>query len=110
MNLVPPHRQKLHHQHKAANFVVSIGSSFEAHLRKEGAYEETTAVATKRVPAWQLRQAMEAEGMSKNQMAKRMNTNRSQRDRILDPDEPKILLDTIKAAHVLGREVRLDLV
>ena len=40
-----------------------------------------------------------------------MNTSRSQLDRILDPDEPRILLDTIfKAARVLGREVRLNLV
>lgn len=40
-----------------------------------------------------------------------MNTSRSQLDRILDPDEPRILLDTLfKAARVLGRVVRLDLV
>ena len=88
-----------------------IGSSFEDYLKEEGAYEETTAVAIKRVLAWQLTEAMEAQGMSKNQMAKRMNTSRSQLDRILEPDEPRILLDTIfKAARALGREVRLDLV
>ena len=88
-----------------------VGSSFEDYLKEEGAYEETTAVAIKRVLAWQLTEAMEAQGVSKNQMAKRMNTSRSQLDRILDPDEPRILLDTIfKAARVLGREVRLDLV
>ena len=88
-----------------------VGSSFEDFLKEEGTYEETTAVAIKRVLAWQLRQAMETQAMRKNQMAKRMNTSRSQLDRILDPDEPKILLDTIfKAARVLGRVVRLDLV
>ena len=54
---------------------------------------------------------MEAEGVNKNQMAKRMRTSRSQLDRILDPNDLRILLDTIfKAARVLGREVRLDLV
>ena len=68
-------------------------------------------MAIKRVLAWQLTETMAAQGMSKNQMAKRINTSRSQLDRILDPDEPRILLDTIfKAARVLGREVRLDLV
>ncbi len=88
-----------------------VGSTFEGFLREEGVYEQTTAVAIKRVLACQLKQAMEAQGISKNQMAKRMNTSRSQLDRILDPDEPRILLDTIfKAARVLGREVRLDLV
>lgn len=88
-----------------------LGSSFDDFLKEEGTYEETRASAIKRVLAWQLRQAMEQEGLSKNQMAKRMRTSRSQLDRILDPANDKIQLDTIlKAAHVLGREVRLELV
>lgn len=87
------------------------GSSFSDFLKEEGTYEETTAIAVKRVLAWQLEQAMEKEQLSKNQMAKRMKTSRSQLDRILDPDNPKIQLDTImKAASVLGREVRLELI
>ncbi len=88
-----------------------IGSSFEDHLRAQGILQETTAVAVKRVLAWQLEQAMEKEQMSKNQMAKAMKTSRSQLDRVLDPDNDRIQLDTvIKAARVLGREVRIDLV
>ena len=88
-----------------------IGSSFEDFLREEGTYDETTASAVKRVLAWQLEQAMEEKQMSKNQMAKAMATSRSQLDRILDPDNERIQLDTvIKAARVLGREVRIDLV
>jgi hypothetical protein len=44
-------------------------------------------------------------------MAKRMHTSRSQLDRILDPDNDKVQLDTVfKAAHALGREVKLELV
>ena len=70
-----------------------------------------TAVALKHVLAFQLEQAMEKEHLSKNQMAKRMKTNRSQLDRVLDPENPSIQLDTImKAASVLGRELRLELV
>jgi len=54
---------------------------------------------------------MQKERLSKNQMAKRMKTSRSQLDRILDPDNSKIQLDTImKAASVLGRELRIELV
>ena len=88
-----------------------IGSSFSSYLEEEGTYEETSALAIKRALAWQLEQAMSAEGMSKNQMAKRMHTSRSQLDRILDPDNDKIQLDTVfKAARALGREVRLELV
>jgi antitoxin HicB len=88
-----------------------IGSSFADYLKDEGAYQETSAVAIKRVLAWQLESAMEKQGVSKNEMAKRMHTSRSQLDRILDPDNDKIQLDTVfKAAQVLGREVKIELV
>ena len=88
-----------------------IGSSFEDYLKEDGTYEETTAIAVKRVLAWQLQQAMEENQMSKNQMAKAMKTSRSQLDRVLDPDNDRIQLDTfIKAARILGREVRIELV
>ncbi len=88
-----------------------IGSSFEDFLKEEGTYEETTTLAVKRVLAWQLEQAMAKQKMSKNQMAKAMKTSRSQLDRILDPNNDRVQLDTvIKAARVLGREVRIDLV
>jgi predicted XRE-type DNA-binding protein len=87
------------------------GTAFSDFLKEEGTYEETTALAVKRVLAWQLEQAMEKEKISKNQMAKRMKTSRSQLDRILDPNNPKVQLDTImKAATVLGRDVRVELV
>lgn len=87
-----------------------IGSSFESFLRSEGAYEETSARAIKRVLAWQLENAMEKERLTKNAMARRMQTSRSQLDRILDPDNDRIQLDTVfKAARALGREVKLEL-
>ena len=88
-----------------------IGSSFADYLKDEGAYQEASAVAIKRVLAWQLESAMEKQGVSKNEMAKRLHTSRSQLDRILDPDNDKIQLDTVfKAAQVLGREVKMELV
>jgi hypothetical protein len=88
-----------------------IGSSFDDYLKNEGVYEEFSAVAIKRVLAWQLKEAMKKDGVSKNEMAKRMQTSRSQLDRILDPDNDKIQLDTVfKAAQVLGRDVKLELV
>jgi len=88
-----------------------IGSSFDDFLKEDGTYDETTAVAVKRVLVWQLQQAMEENKMSKNQIAKAMETSRSQLDRVLDPDNDRIQLDTvIKVARILGREVRIDLV
>ena len=88
-----------------------IGSSFDDFLKEDGTYDKTTAVAVKRVLVWQLQQAMEENKMSKNQIAKAMKTSRSQLDRVLDPDNDRIQLDTvIKVARILGREVRIDLV
>ena len=54
---------------------------------------------------------MEKEQLSKNQMAKAIKASRSQLDRMLDPDNDHIRLDTRTAsARVLGRELRLELV
>ena len=94
-----------------ANKKKQIGSSFEGFLKEEENADEINAIAVKRVLAWQLGQAMEKNSISKNQMAKAMSTSRSQLDRILDPDNSRIQLDTvIKAAHVLGRELRIELI
>ena len=49
--------------------------------------------------------------MSKSAMARAMHTSRSQLDRILDPDNDHIRLDTLTAAaNVLGLSVRIELV
>jgi antitoxin HicB len=88
-----------------------IGSSFKDFMKDAGLHQEASAVAIKRVLAWQLENAMAKEGVTKNEMAKRMRTSRSQLERILDPENDKIQLDTVfKAARVLGRELRLELV
>ena len=88
-----------------------IGSDFDSYLKDQGTFEETQAIAIKRVLAWQLEQAMTEAKMSKNQMAKAMKTSRSQLDRILDPKNNKIQIDTLaNAARVLGRELRIELI
>lgn len=88
-----------------------IGSSFEDFLKEEGILEETNAIAVKRVLAWQLEQAMEKEQISKRAMAAAMKTSRSQLDRILDPENDRIQLDTLTAAaRVLGLNLRIELV
>jgi antitoxin HicB len=88
-----------------------IGSSFDDYLGGQGTLDETMAEAVKRVLAWQLEEAMEKEQLSKNQMAKMMNTSRSQLDRVLDPGNSHIRLDTLSAAaRAVGRELRIELV
>jgi hypothetical protein len=59
-----------------------IGSSFNDCLKDEGLDQQASAVAIKRVLAWQLEKAMAKEGVTKNEMAKRMRTSRSQLERL----------------------------
>ena len=89
----------------------NIGSSFDSWLREEGITEEVTAGAIKRVLARQVQAAMTDGGLSKAEMARRMQTSRSQLDRLLDPENESVTLATLqKAAAAIGREVRLELI
>lgn len=89
----------------------NIGTSFDNWLHQEGIHEEVTAGAFKRVLARQVEAAMEQEGLSKTEMARRMQTSRSALDRLLDPENESVTLATLqKAAVAVGREVRLELV
>jgi len=82
------------------------GSSFESFLEQEGIREEVEAVAIKRVLAWQLEQAMQEQQKTKQAMAKQLRTSRSQLDRLLDPQNVSVTLDTItRAARALGKRV-----
>jgi antitoxin HicB len=87
-----------------------IGSSFDDFLKDEGIREEATTHAIKRVLAWQIEQAMSEQGITKSAMAKRMKTSRAQLDRLLDPENDKVQLDTVqRAAAAVGRTLRLEL-
>ncbi len=82
------------------------GSSFDSFLEEVGIREEVEAVAIKRVLAWQLEQAMQEQQKTKQAMAKELHTSRSQLDRLLDPRNISVTLDTItRAARVLGKRV-----
>ena len=86
------------------------GSNFDDFLEEEGILEEVEAVAIKRVIAWQLAEAMRKSGTTKKAMALRLKTSRSQLDRLLDPNNPSIHLDTItRTARVLGKRVLISL-
>ena len=88
-----------------------VGSSFDNFLKEEGIYEEVTGRAVKRVLALQLDALMRDEGLTKSELAKRMQTSRAQLDRLLDPVNESVTLGTLKrAAQAVGRELRLELV
>jgi hypothetical protein len=82
------------------------GSTFDSFLEEEGIREEVEAVAVKRVLAWQLMQAMREQQKTKQEMAKLLRTSRSQLDRLLDPQNASVTLDTMsRAARVLGKRL-----
>jgi len=89
----------------------SIGSSFDDFLKQDGIYEEVTARAIKSVIARQLEVLMANEHLTKSALAKRMNTSRAKLDRLLDPENASVTLETlVRAANAVGRNLRMELV
>jgi DNA-binding Xre family transcriptional regulator len=87
-----------------------IGSKLSDFLAEHGIEEEVTAAAIKQVIAFQLNQAMEKEGLSKTSMAERMQTSRQQLDRLLDPENESVTLQTLqRAAQAVGRKLKVEL-
>ena len=88
-----------------------IGSSFDDFLQEEGTLTEVEALATKRVIAAQISQAMKNRGLSKTEMARIMQTSRPQLNRLLDPNNSSVTLKTMAAAaKAVGKSVRFELV
>ncbi len=86
-------------------------TTLDEFLESEGTREAFQAVAIKEVLAWQISEAMKAQGLSRKRLAERMGTSRSQIGRLLDPTDGNVTLVTLqKAAELLGRKVRLELV
>lgn len=86
-----------------------IGSTFDDFLQEEGLLEDSSAVALKRVIAWQLANAMKAQGVTKSAMATRMRTSRSQLDRVLGGEGSGMTLETLsRALDALGLRVTLE--
>ena len=87
-----------------------FGSSFEDFLKEEGIADEVNAAAIKHVLAWQIEREMKRQGITKVEMARRMGTSRAHLDRLLDPKNNKVQIDTVqRAASAIGRKLRLEL-
>lgn len=88
-----------------------IGSSLDDFLKAEGVLEQTRAAALKEVIAYQVQKAMRRAKISKPEMARRMNTSRAALDRLLDPGNSSVTLQTLcRAAQAVGRDLRIELV
>ena len=87
------------------------GSTFDSFLEEEGIKDEVEAVAVKRVIAWQLEQAMLKQNKTKQRMAEDLGTSRSQLDRLLDPRNTSVSLQTItRAANILGKRIDIRII
>jgi predicted XRE-type DNA-binding protein len=87
-----------------------IGSSFDDFLAEEAMLEEATAVAIKRVIAWQIAQEMEIQHLTKTALAKKMRTSRAALNRLLDENDTSLTLTTLaSAAAALGKKIDLHL-
>ena len=87
-----------------------IGSSLDSFLSEEGLLNEVTATAAKRVLAWQLQQAMEEKELSKSELARQLDTSRAAVNRLLDPENVSVNLQTMdKAARALGKRLVIHL-
>jgi len=86
------------------------GTTLDEFLGKEGIREAAKAAALTRVVAWQLSKEMERQGITKAVLAERMQTSRAQVDRILKAKGNVTIESLQRAAALVGRELRLELV
>tara|TARA_R110000782_G_scaffold184001_1_gene274239 strand:- start:990 stop:1295 length:306 start_codon:yes stop_codon:yes gene_type:complete len=88
----------------------NIGSNFDEFLEDEGILEEVSAVAVKRLIAFQLAEKMSEKNLTKSELARRMETSRSALDRLLDPDNSSVTLQTLQSAvQALGGRLNVEL-
>jgi antitoxin HicB len=87
-----------------------IGSSFDSFLEEEGILHEVEQAAVKRGLSMRIREMMEEQQINKAEMARRMSTSRASLDRLLDPNNESVTLQTMnRAAKVLGKRIHLTI-
>ena len=88
-----------------------IGSDFDEFLQEEGILAEVEATAIKRVIAYQIQQEMARHKLTKTDLALKMNTSRAALNRLLDPDNVSVTLQTLeRAALAVGKKLKIELV
>lgn len=86
-----------------------VGSNFDDFLAEHGILIDTETTAIKRVIAYQISILMEEQGLTKTEMAERMNTSRASLNRLLDPANNSVTLQTLEnAARVLNKRLRIE--
>jgi predicted XRE-type DNA-binding protein len=88
----------------------AVGSSLDEFLQAEGQFDKAQALAIKEVVVWQLLEAMKQQSLTKSGLATMLKTSRSQVDRLLNPQRDVTLSTLQRAAALVGRRLRIDLV
>lgn len=85
------------------------GSNFDDFLAEDGILEEVTSKAQKRLLALQMADIMAEQNLTKSEIALRMNTSRSQIDRLLDPANTQVTLDSLaRLAQAMGKHLKIE--
>ena len=93
------------------NLVKNMKSDFNEFLEDDNILTEVESIATKRIIAYQLEQEMNNQSITKTKMAEMMNTSRSVVNRLLNPNNSSLTLNTLElATHVLGKRLNISIV
>ncbi len=88
----------------------NIGQSFESFRQEGGRLEESTQQAMRLVLAFELEQLMKNRQLTKTQLAAQLKTSQTQLNRLLNPLNTDITLDSlVKAAQAVGRKLHIEL-
>lgn len=88
-----------------------IGSTLSDFLTEQGMLAECQAEAIKRVIAWQLENYIKDTGITKVELAKKLNTSRAALDRLLDEHNTGVTLQSLaKVAEVMNKRLEVSLV
>ncbi|MGI5066700.1 helix-turn-helix domain-containing protein [Treponema putidum] len=85
------------------------GQSFSEFMVEQGLYEEAQELAAKKILIYQLEAEMKNQNISKNEMAKRLNTSRSAVNNILDTAYNSSIGSLEKMAYALGKRISITL-
>jgi len=85
------------------------GQNFDDFLKEEGLFDEVDELASKKLVAFQLKQAMEEQRLTKSTIAKKMNTSRVAIDNLLDPTFNTSIESLERFAHILGKKLTISL-
>ncbi len=85
------------------------GSNFDDFLEEEGIFDDVSAKAQKRLLALQIADIMEDANVTKTALAHKMKTSRSQLDRLLDPENTSITLESLdNLANAVNKRLRIE--